>query len=335
MGIYYLGAFPPAYGGVTIKNRNLYQALSKEIEIEKIDFTQMKRKKITEIVHFLQVICNRKNRFVIGISGQYTRKRFTRLLYYFNRKAMNNSVIFLMGGTAAGDIVSDRNYLKYAAEYKKIYAETYGMIKTLEGAGLTNAGYYPNGRFKSKKMPVIKSSNDKLQCVFFSKICQDKGADIVLEVAKKIPEITFTFYGMIEEKYKSEFNNKMILLSNVKYNGIFEGEPEAVYKELAQYDILLLPTKWKAEGVPGIFVEAKIAGLAIIASDQNFNSELVNDGKDGFILKDNYGDNLRDILKKIEKNKGLLYKLRQNSLRSADKYYIENYLDGIINEILN
>ena len=38
MAVYFLGAFPPTYGGVTIKNESLYQALSKYIDLKKVDF---------------------------------------------------------------------------------------------------------------------------------------------------------------------------------------------------------------------------------------------------------------------------------------------------------
>lgn len=166
MGIYYLGAFPPSYGGVTVKNQNLYQALSGQIEIEKIDFNLIKKKNIREIIRLVRVMIGRNNRFVIGVSGKQTRKRFTQLLYYINRKAMNHSLIFLMGGTAANDIAFDPEYLKCASGYKMIYAETQGMIKTLEDAGLHNAGYYPNGRFKPKHQADVREKDGRLRCVF-------------------------------------------------------------------------------------------------------------------------------------------------------------------------
>ena len=40
MKAYYIGIFPPKYGGVTIKNDNLYNALKNYIEIDKIDLNK-------------------------------------------------------------------------------------------------------------------------------------------------------------------------------------------------------------------------------------------------------------------------------------------------------
>ena len=88
MAVYFLGAFPPTYGGVTIKNESLYQALSKYIDLKKVDFNQIKRFNFVEIFRLLFALCGRDNQFVIGVSGKKTRKRFTKLLYAVNSKAM-------------------------------------------------------------------------------------------------------------------------------------------------------------------------------------------------------------------------------------------------------
>ena len=108
MGIYYIGAFPPEYGGVTIKNQNLYDALKQKMQIRKVDLNKIKRHDFCEIIRFCVVILNPFNRFVLGPSGQ--RRALTKFLYSFNLRAMRHSVIALMGGTAAEDIVSDPKY---------------------------------------------------------------------------------------------------------------------------------------------------------------------------------------------------------------------------------
>lgn len=335
MGIYYLGAFPPDYGGVTVKNQNLYHALKERIEIEKIDFNLIKRKNLREIIHFFAIVFKKNNRFVIGVSGKKTRKRFTQLLYYFNRKAMSNSIILLMGGTASNDIVSDAEYLKCARGYKKIYAETESMVKILKDAGLSNIGYYPNGRYRPKKLRRNKKNEGCLKCVFMSAIQPEKGVDIILKAAREMPNISFTFYGTINEAFCNEFMKNVDNMENVDYKGVFTGGTEAVYKELEQYDILLLPTRWKAEGVPGIFVEAKMVGITIITSDQNYNRELVRDGYEGIILQENDQKYLIDSLMVLNENTKLLERLKEGSALSAEKFCIDNYIDDIIEEVLS
>lgn len=334
-GIYYLGAFPPNFGGVTVKNQNLYQALSGQIEIEKIDFNLIKKKNIRETIRLISVIIGRNNRFVIGVSGKQTRKRFTQLLYYINRKAMSHSLIFLMGGNAANDIAFDSEYLKCASGYKMIYAETQGMIKILEDAGLHNVGYYPNGRFTPKNYVEVREKDGRLKCVFFSLIQSQKGADIILETAELLPEVEFSFYGNIDKSYKQAFEEKVNSLDNVNYHGIFKRSSEEVYAELRKYDILLFPTRWKAEGVPGILVEAKIAGITTIVSDHNFNKEIISDGYDGIVMQEYSAQELIKQIQKVQNDRALLSSLKNNSRKSAKNYFIENYINEIIQKLRN
>ena len=329
MCIYYLGTFPPPFGGVTTKNSNLYFALSKKIKIGKIDFSKIKCKNIVELFRFIVVLFNPKNYFVIGVAGKKTRKRFCKLLYYVNRKAMSRSLIFLMGGSVSHDIAADMEYQKYMATYKAVYVETHGMKSELENVGLKNILIYPNCRFKPQSIKKEYKRSDNLSCVFFSLIQEKKGVDNILEAAKELPNINFTFYGHIDECYEEGFNNATAQLSNVNYMGVFSGDSISVYNELAKYDVLLLPTKWKTEGVPGILIEAKIAGITCIVSDESYNSEIIKNGNEGIVLSENTSKKLKEAIIELASNIEMLNRLKQNNYRSAEKYYIEKYIDDI------
>ena len=52
MAIYYIGSFPPSYGGVTIKNKNLYEALLENLDVRKIDMNRIKRGDVREMLRF-------------------------------------------------------------------------------------------------------------------------------------------------------------------------------------------------------------------------------------------------------------------------------------------
>jgi len=335
VAIYYLGTFPPEYGGVTIKNLNLYTALKDWISIDNVDFSEIKRKNINELLKLIRVIINPNHTFVVGVAGKKTRKKFCKLFYYINRKAMNRSIILLMGGTASNDIAEDPEYTKYVREYKKVYVETVGMQKILQAAGLKNVGYYPNGRFKPQNKIISRTVDCRnLKCVFFSLIQPQKGASIILDTAKKLPNVDFAFYGMIDEQYREEFYSKVGELSNVNYFGVFKGNSEDVYKELRKYDVLLLPTTWKAEGVPGILVEAKIAGIPVIVSNHNFNAEIVEDKYDGIVMEEITIDCLVKNIKNLLENSALLGIMSHNALESSHNYYIENYFDTVLSDLI-
>lgn len=103
--------------------------------------------------------------------------------------------------------------------------------------------------------------------------------------------------------------NKVNTQQNVSYYGVFKGSIEAVCGELSKYDALLFPTKWDIEGVQGILVEEKIAGLAEIVTNHNYNSEIVENCQDEIVLKNNA---IKELIEAI-------------LLCSRKSGYIENY----------
>lgn len=333
MSIVYMGAFPPGYGGVTIKNQNLYTALEKGIPIKKVDFNRVKRKDIKEAGRLVFHLLNPRNRFVVGVSGKITRKRFTQVLYYLNRKAMRNSIIMIMGGTASHDMSVDPEYRKCAMGYKKIYVETQSMKAEMDAAGFENVDIYPNGRFRPQKAVELKTADKKLRCVFFSQVQPEKGADLVLEAARMLPNVDFSFYGNIVDDYKDIFMNRVNAQQNVSYYGVFKGSFDAVYGELSKYDVLLFPTKWDIEGVPGILVEGKIAGLAEIVSNKSYNAELVQDGVEGVVIAENTGNCLAAAIQQLAEDRDFLNSMKKGSRESSERYYIENYIESIADNL--
>ena len=330
MRICYMGAFPPGYGGVTIKNRNLYAALEKEIPIEKVDFNMIKRKNLKELFRFLGRLFNHSLTFVVGVSGKKTRKRLTQVLYYFNRKAMNRSVIMVMGGTASHDMTTDAEYKKCALQYKKIYVETKSMYSELAAAGFKNADIYPNGRFRPTVRYTAKPAEGQLKCVFFSLVQREKGVDILLEAARNLPGVSFSIFGKVVPEYEEEFFAEVDSLENASYRGVFTGSSEEVYEKLHEYDVLLFPTKWDIEGVPGILVEAKIAGLACVVSNKSYNADLVKDGKEGVVLKENTAEELAMSISDLDRHRDKLLRYKQGSIASGEEYFIDNYTAGIV-----
>lgn len=334
MSLFFIGPFPPKWGGVTVKNCDLYNELiEKGISVEKIDLNLIKRKKsLREFFRLLKAITGRNNRYIIGISAA-SRRSFSRLLYFINRKAMRRSVSIVMGGAAARDISADPKYILWMSEFKRIYVETKGMLNLLTESGMTNVSIYPNCRKKIEWEDTGRKTSEKLQCVFFSFIQKEKGVDEIFKSAASLPDVDFTFYGSIDHTYEKEFYQSLRKNPNCTYKGVFKGTDESKYRELSGYDILLLPTKWTTEGIPGVLVEAKIAGLSCIVSNVSYNSEIITDNEDGIVLARNDSGCLTEAIRLLNEDRNLLDNQKTQSRRSADNYYIESYIDYIIHDI--
>lgn len=328
MVVKYLGSFPPPYGGVTVKNNLLFEELSDQVTIYR---KRGKNKIINEIKNIIDIIFWREP-FIVGISASRGKSALiSKWLYWVNKSSMRKSLYFMMGGLEAGDIAKDSIRLKQYAEYRRVYVETNSMAQSLREAGLYNVSVFPNCR----KRPIIElkikeNTEARLKCVFFSNIQRLKGVNVILEVAEQLQNVDFYFYGYIEDGYLREFNRKICSFKNVFYKSVFKGSTEEAIKELNKFDVLLFPTQWKTEGVPGVLVEGKIAGLAEIVSNICYNAEIVKDGIEGILIEPGSTESLQKAIEVLNHDREKLQKLKANSQKSAERFYIDNYVDDII-----
>ena len=118
MKIYYIGSFPPVYGGVTIKNKNLSEVLDEKMDMRKIDMNLVKRGKIKEIIRLIGALILGKQ-YIIGLACQKNRRIFTKYMYLFKKKAMKRSVLIIMGGLVNDVIEAGERNIKRINTYKK------------------------------------------------------------------------------------------------------------------------------------------------------------------------------------------------------------------------
>ena len=325
--ISYIGSFPPPYGGVTIKNKLIFDVLSESQRIDVLKKPSWMSRQIYQSLNLLSVLLPNQ-KLIIGVSaaGQKS-QRVTRMLYLFARNNMRRSLYFMMGGQERYKIAKDQALIKQYSCYQKIYVETDTMRRCLVEAGMNNVAVFPNCRKRSEQDVRAIRHSGNIRCVFFSIIQPEKGVDLIIDAAKELTDVEFFFYGPIKKEYESEFLSNIHDLNNVRYKGLFTGTDADKYKELSAYDILLLPTRWKNEGVPGILVESKIAGLAEIVSNQNYNAEIVTNKKDGIVLGENTVDCLKAAIRSLADDYQALEAMKYESWLSAKKFLVENYVD--------
>ncbi len=340
MRVFYVGVFPPERDGISVKNANLFRALKSKqsdlVKMDKIDLNKVKRKDLKEIARLIAVILNRESRLIIGISSAgKSLDAFIQLLHALNKKCLSNSVIMVMGGNLAKEVVNDHAKTERLAQAKRLFVETDQMRHDFCKIGIRKVSIYPNCRFKPEKEYKVSVNKEKpVRCLFFSDISKEKGSDIALEAAAKLKEtISIDFYGKIKEDYQNEFASEIELVKNAVYRGLFRGTVEETYSLMNEYDVLVFPSRWRNEGVPGALIEAKIAGLTIIASDICYNKEIVKDQVDGMILKENTVEMLVKKLKYLDQNRDLLHQLKQESLESSRKFYVESYCNYVLDEV--
>lgn len=203
-----------------------------------------------------------------------------------------------------------------------VYTDNEAMIKYM----MDFDGFEDDGKFKVHYQPVrdmkLRSAKEdfveegKLRILWAGRLVQVKMPEMVAEIGKRLDPEKFTIdvYG--------EFGNDVSRhvfdgVSNVKYCGEFDGFDTLPTEK---YDMLLYTSR--SDGVPNIILEATMAGLPIIASNDGGVGEVIKDGETGILVKDflkpdEYVEKLKqvdsiDTLRKYVKNAQKLVKTRHS-----------------------
>lgn len=199
--------------------------------------------------------------------------------------------------------------------------ETKSLVRFGEKAG-TKSLWFPNTRTDS----TIKRPTDKpyqRRFVFISRVDKNKGIDNLIKCFESLPnDYTVDIYGPIKGYETSQLNG-----NNFRY--VKPLKPADVCKELSHYDVVVLPTLWKAEGYPGIIIEGYSVGLPTIASNIGAIPEIVEDKKTGFLIRPGNIEDFRKAILSIDENN---YKTLSSNARKAFNMFDERTIN---NKILN
>lgn len=335
--IFFIGRFPPPYGGATIKSEILYSSLSKRAVINKFDTEMQKENKVKFLLSLIKFIFeNRKSKGIICVAT-ISLFKFTKIINILIPQMLGNICVFAVGGALDKLIIENNIDINLLKKYKVIFVECKDLKSSLEKYGLNNIEVIPNCRLKPTKREYSRSDKDieYIRCLFMSRIDKEKGVLKILDAFDKLEDklCYIDFYGPIEESIKGEFN-KRIKKSNMRYMGVVDSSKENVYEIINKYDLLLFPTDHTGEGYPGIISEAKIAGIPVLTSNFRYSKEIVNHLKDGLIIYNNTSEEIAKSIQTLYKDRELLEMLRYNSFMSGEQCIIDTYIDEIIDYVM-
>lgn len=161
-----------------------------------------------------------------------------------------------------------------------------GAHDLLPGSGVNLNNYvvaeYPNG--------------DTVDFVFVSRIMKEKGIDQYLDAAKAIrknhPGTRFHICGFCEQAYEEELQ-KLNADGTIIYHGLVK-DMAAIYRQMG---CTVHPTYYP-EGLSNVLLESAASGRPIITTDRAGCREVVDNGVNGFVVKEK---DSRDLIEKIEK----------------------------------
>ncbi len=184
-------------------------------------------------------------------------------------------------------------------KFNKIITITNWEVPYLQKLGVKKDKivYIPNGIprefFTTKK---IQKEENKL--LFLGRISPIKNLKTPINALKQIPKIEFEIVGPKEQDYYQELI-KLIKKLNLEKRITFS---EPIYKisekikKLDSCKIFILPSL--SEGMPQSLIEAMARGKIVIASNNQGNADLIQDGKNGLLFETH---NTQQLISKVTK----------------------------------
>ncbi|MDO4197486.1 MAG: glycosyltransferase family 4 protein [Erysipelotrichaceae bacterium] len=203
---------------------------------------------------------------------------------------------------------------------KKVVKDNYDL---LPGSGV-NVNQYVVSEYPDR---------DSIEFVYVGRMMAEKGYGLYIDAAKiikeKYPNTVFHICGAYEDDYR-EKTEKLISDGILVFHGLVDNMVE-IYDSI---DCLIHPTYYP-EGMSNVLLEASACGRPVITTDRPGCREIVDDGINGFVVKQK---DLDSLIEKIEKFIGLTREERKqmglNGRKKVEKDFdrkivIDKYLEEI------
>lgn len=161
--------------------------------------------------------------------------------------------------------------------------------------------------------------NEKVKtALYVGGVIEEKGAKIIVETAKKFPDITFRLVGKTDSEVLAFAEGT----KNVEFLG---AKPKTeIKKELMEADVFLFLSFYRGEGFSNALAEAMAAGLPTIVSDWAANKDMVED-RGGIVVSPNCAEEAIEALKKIQDPA-----LRESQSKFNIEKTIDCYSDSVV-----
>jgi len=134
----------------------------------------------------------------------------------------------------------------------------------------------------------IEFDAHKKNIIFVGRLGEQKGVDVFIDIIRKMgrdknitDKVHINIFGSGDKKYETAIGGLAKKYPFVRYSGHVKHKYMAHI--LDQQDLMIAPYKW--ETLPFVILEAQAMGLPVIAFDIPGPSDIIENGKTGFLVK--------------------------------------------------
>ncbi len=269
--------------GQGIKTLEMYQSLVKAYGSKKVCRVNLHSK--NRVLLALQLLFNLarcKNIFVMV--SKNGRKNVIPLLVAYNKIFRKKIFHSLIGSTTHQTLEEDPKYVKCFNSLAGNWSETNTEKKLLEERGLTNVTVVKN--FKNLNVLAPQALQYVKQEPFplctFSRVEELKGIPNIVRAVKKVNELcgrtvcTLDIYGKVMERYEEDFERlKNEFGEHIRYCGVVDFDKSV--DVLKHYYMVVFPTRYYTEGIPGTLLDAFAAGVPVLSAEWESCYDIMND----------------------------------------------------------
>lgn len=323
--------------GQTVKTRILFDELKRgfpEREVYCVDVYCYKTRFLLILFKIIYIFF--KCEHIIVMLSENGRRVLFPFLTVVNKVFRRKLYHDVIGGSLPDEVADRPALLRQMKRFEINWVELSGMKDRLEELGLHNVEVLRN----FKRLDLLREEDiervygEPYIFTMFSRVIKEKGvedaacaiAGVNARLGRKAAVLYI--YGPIEKAYKDRFD--MILDKYhdcVCYMGClpYDGSVSVLRKGF----MLLFPSVYKGEGMPGTIIDAFSAGQPVIATDWHFNSEIVANGVTGFCYDWRNPEMLEELILYSIGHVQVIDRMRRKCLKEARKYMPENAIAQI------
>lgn len=328
--------------GQTVKTKIITEELSEELgenEVVKYD-THGKFAIIKAPFIAFSALKKAKNVFIFPAHNGV--RVYAPLLVFFRRFFSKRKLHYsIVGGWLPKMLEKKKGLLKTLKRFDGLYAETETLKKKLNDLGLCNVSVVPNCKNLEilTKEQLVYHSGEPYKLCTFSRVMKEKGIEDAVNAVKAVNEqagrivYTLDIYGQVDsgetewfEKLESGFPEY------VKYKG--EVGYDKSTEVLKNYFVLLFPTHFYTEGIPGTIIDAYAAGIPVIAARWESFSDIVDDGVTGFGYEFGNVSDLTCRLIAMMKDSETVNKMKFDCIEKSRDFTSQSALKNLIENLI-
>lgn len=323
-------------GGQPVKTRALYQGLRGQygegnvVALETFGWMRKPMKLFFSLLRFIRDC----DCFII-LPAQNGVKFFAKIMLYAQRKKKN--IYYDVVGGWLPELTRKNARLRICLQkFDGIWVETEQMKRELTAQGFQNVAVVPNFKEIIPLSPseLVFEELYPLPVCTFSRVIKEKGIQDAMDAVKEINKrhgktlLTLDIYGEIGAEYKKEFGEQIEKApSYINYRGVVS--PQNSVEIIKNYFLLLFPTLFATEGIPGTLIDAYCAGVPVISSLWQNHLGVFDDGVVGYGYELGNTDAFKEKLEYAVFHVDEVNEMKKNCLKMAHSFSKADVIEQI------